>query len=57
MEFSARQIAEVLNGKVEGNPDVLISKLAKIEEGSPGRFSVGAMTAAERSRRGAGMLH
>ncbi|MCB0480755.1 MAG: UDP-3-O-(3-hydroxymyristoyl)glucosamine N-acyltransferase [Flavobacteriales bacterium] len=33
MEFTAQQVAELLNGTVEGNPDVTISKLAKIEEG------------------------
>ena len=36
MEFTALQIAEVLNGKVEGNSEVTISRLAKIEEGLPG---------------------
>jgi len=35
MEFTARQIAEVLNGKVEGDPDVVVSSLSKIEEGLP----------------------
>ena len=39
MEFSARQIAEILNGKVEGDPDILVSKLSKIEEGEPGSLS------------------
>jgi UDP-3-O-[3-hydroxymyristoyl] glucosamine N-acyltransferase len=39
MEFSARQIAEALNGTVEGNPEVTISKLAKIEEGTPGTMT------------------
>jgi UDP-3-O-[3-hydroxymyristoyl] glucosamine N-acyltransferase len=39
MEFTARQIAEVLNGKVEGDPDITISKLAKIEEGLPGTMT------------------
>ena len=39
MEFTARQIAEVLNGIVEGNPDVIISNLSKIEEGLPGTMS------------------
>jgi len=33
MEFSAKQIANVLNGKIEGNDSVKITKLAKIEEG------------------------
>jgi UDP-3-O-[3-hydroxymyristoyl] glucosamine N-acyltransferase len=39
MEFSARQIAEVLNGKIEGNPEVKISNLAKIEEGAEGTMT------------------
>ncbi len=39
MEFTARQIAEVLNGIVEGNPDIIISNLSKIEEGLPGTMS------------------
>jgi UDP-3-O-[3-hydroxymyristoyl] glucosamine N-acyltransferase len=33
MEFSASQIAGLLNGEIEGNPDVIVNKLAKIEEG------------------------
>ncbi|MBX2903652.1 MAG: UDP-3-O-(3-hydroxymyristoyl)glucosamine N-acyltransferase [Chitinophagales bacterium] len=32
MQFTARQICEVINGKLEGNPDALVSKLSKIEE-------------------------
>jgi UDP-3-O-[3-hydroxymyristoyl] glucosamine N-acyltransferase len=39
MEFSAKQIAGILNGIIEGNPDVSITKLAKIEEGVPGSIS------------------
>jgi UDP-3-O-[3-hydroxymyristoyl] glucosamine N-acyltransferase len=39
MEFTARQIAAELNGTVEGNPDVIISNLSKIEEGIPGTMS------------------
>ena len=35
MEFTAQQVAELLNGTVEGNPDITIHKLAKIEEGEP----------------------
>lgn len=34
MKFTAAQIAEILEGKVDGNPDAEVSKLAKIEEGS-----------------------
>ena len=33
MEFSAKQIAELLNGTVEGDSEVIVSKLSKIEEG------------------------
>jgi len=39
MEFSASQIAAVIEGIVEGNPDVRISRLSKIEEGEPGTLS------------------
>ena len=36
MKFTAAQIAEILEGKVEGNPEAEVSKLAKIEEGAEG---------------------
>jgi len=39
MEFSAQQIAGVLNGTIEGNVDIKITKLSKIEEGVPGSIS------------------
>lgn len=39
MEFTAKQISELLNGKVEGDPDVKVSTLSKIEEGGPGSIS------------------
>lgn len=39
MEFSAAQIAQLLNGSVEGNPDVTVNNIAKIEEGSEGKLS------------------
>ncbi|MFA8449831.1 MAG: UDP-3-O-(3-hydroxymyristoyl)glucosamine N-acyltransferase [Bacteroidales bacterium] len=39
MNFTALQIAEVLNGSVDGNSDVEVWKLAKIEEGEPGGLS------------------
>lgn len=35
MEFTAQQIADLLNGTVEGNPEQTVNKLAKIEEGEP----------------------
>lgn len=39
MQFTAKQIGILLNGTVEGDPDVIINKLAKIEEGSTGSLS------------------
>lgn len=39
MEFSAVQIATILSGEVEGNPDAIVTGLAKIEEGTEGTLS------------------
>ena len=39
MEFSAKQIAGILNGTIEGDENASISKLAKIEEGVQGAIS------------------
>jgi len=39
MEFSAQQIAGILNGQIEGDVNAKITKLAKIEEGVPGSIS------------------
>ncbi|MBN2639972.1 MAG: UDP-3-O-(3-hydroxymyristoyl)glucosamine N-acyltransferase [Bacteroidales bacterium] len=39
MKFSAQQIAEVLKGKVDGDPEAEVSTLSKIEEGRPGSIS------------------
>lgn len=39
MEFSAEQIAGLLNGEVDGNPQVTVNGLAKIEEGYSGALS------------------
>jgi len=39
MKFTATQIAEILNGEVDGNAEVEVSKLAKIEEGSQGSLT------------------
>lgn len=39
MEFTAEQIAGLLNGQIEGNPNVIITKLSKIEEGVEGSIS------------------
>lgn len=39
MKFTAQQIADLLQGQIEGDGDVIISKLSKIEEGEPGSIS------------------
>jgi UDP-3-O-[3-hydroxymyristoyl] glucosamine N-acyltransferase len=39
MKFTATQIAGILNGEVDGDADVEVSKLAKIEEGSQGSLT------------------
>lgn len=39
MEFTVRQIAGLINGRVQGNDSLLINQLAKIEEGQPGSIS------------------
>ena len=39
MKFTAAQIAGILEGEVEGNPEVVVSKLSKIEEGIPESLS------------------
>jgi len=39
MKFTAREIARALNGKVEGNPDVEVSSVSKIEKGEPGTLT------------------
>lgn len=39
MQFTANQIATLLGGQVEGNPDVLVNQLAKIEEGQEGALA------------------
>ena len=39
MEFSAKTIAKLINGKIEGNKDVAISSVSKIEEGKEGTLS------------------
>ena len=48
MEFTAKQIAEVLKGKVEGDENVKVSNLSKIEEGKPGTLSFLANPAYEK---------
>ncbi len=39
MKFTAQQIAGILEGDVVGNPDIEVSKLAKIEEGFEGALT------------------
>lgn len=39
MEITAAQIAEYLEGEITGDPSVIVSKLSKIEEGTPGSIS------------------
>ncbi len=39
MKFTAAQIAGILNGTVDGDDNVAVSKLAKIEEGSKGSLT------------------
>ena len=39
MKFTAAQIAVILEGEVEGNPEIEVSKLSKIEEGIPESLS------------------
>jgi UDP-3-O-[3-hydroxymyristoyl] glucosamine N-acyltransferase len=39
MQFTAHQIASLLNGTVEGNPDVSVDQLAKIEDAKTGSLS------------------
>lgn len=35
MEFKAKEIAEILGGTVEGNPDTVVTTFARIESGKP----------------------
>jgi len=39
MELSAKQIAGILNGKVEGNEQASVDNFSKIEEGKPGTLT------------------
>ncbi len=36
MDFRAREIAEILGGTIDGNPEVKVSAFARIESGKPG---------------------
>ena len=39
MEFTAKQIAEFLNGTIEGDVTAKVSGFSKIEEGKPGTLT------------------
>ena len=39
MQISATELSHLLNGTLEGNPDVVVSGPSKIEEGTPGTIS------------------
>ena len=39
MQFTATQIAGLLNGQIEGDENISVTKLSKIEEGVPGSIS------------------
>ena len=39
MEFTAQQIAALLGGNIEGNPEAKVNAFAKIEEGFPGAIT------------------
>ncbi|MDP4267543.1 MAG: UDP-3-O-(3-hydroxymyristoyl)glucosamine N-acyltransferase [Bacteroidota bacterium] len=39
MKFTAKQISDLLGGKVEGDENIEVTKLSKIEEGVPGTLS------------------
>lgn len=39
MEFTAATIAGFLKGEIEGNPDIIVNTIAKIEEGKEGALS------------------
>ena len=39
MEFTAKQIAQFIQGRVEGDENATVHTFAKIEEGVPGAIS------------------
>ena len=39
MEFTAQQIAELINGRVDGDASIVVDNLSKIEEGKPKTLS------------------
>lgn len=39
MKYTALQIAQILGGKIEGNPDETVSNISRIEDGTPGTLT------------------
>lgn len=39
MKITAKELAEVLNGTVEGNPEAVVTSFGKIEHGKPGQLN------------------
>lgn len=39
MQFTAKQIAELINGKIEGDPQVAVSSFGKLEEAAKGQLA------------------
>ncbi|MFO8054218.1 MAG: LpxD N-terminal domain-containing protein, partial [Bacteroidales bacterium] len=39
MKLSAKEIAGLVDGHIEGNPEVVVNEVSKIEEGKPGSVS------------------
>lgn len=39
MQFTAKQIADLIEGKIEGNPDVSVSSFGKLEEAKKGQLA------------------
>jgi len=39
MEFTAKNIAQFLDGEIDGNPEITVNNVSKIEEGRPGTLS------------------
>ena len=48
MEFSASQIAELLNGTVEGDSEITVNKLSKIENKQELENEIKSFVAAEK---------
>ena len=39
MQFTAKQIAELINGKIEGDAEVAVSSFGKLEEATEGQLA------------------